>query len=197
MSRILVPAIPPPLPLNLLSQLSRYGATFHLAFIGCRHASDTASRSSEYASSSARGFHARRHGQRQYASLVLLCLPCVYHTFVLPDSISMKASQLRVSRKVKSTTTPNINTISSSSVTTSKSASTIRKDAASALQRRKEHINSKLFCTPNFNIDVDVESAKVKLRLLEQLPVQLLLKVVRNLIFMYQVLYMWMMIWNG
>jgi hypothetical protein len=109
----------------------------------------------------------------------------------------MKASQLRVSRKVKSTTTPNINTISSSSVTTSKSASTIRKDAASALQRRKEHINSKLFCTPNFNIDVDVESVKVKLRLLEQLPVQLLLKVVRNLIFMYQVLYMWMMIWNG
>jgi hypothetical protein len=128
MSQILIPAIPPPLPLNLLSQLSRYGTTFHLAFIS------------------------HCHGQHQYTSLVLLCLLCVYHTFVLPDSISMKASQLCISHKVKSKTTPNINTISSSSVTTLKSASTIRKDAASALQRRKEHINSKLFCTPNFNI---------------------------------------------
>lgn len=146
------------------------------------------------------GFHARRHGQRQHTSLVPLHSPhrslCV-HELVLPDSMSMKASQLRTSRKVKSTTTPNINTASSSSVTTSKSASTIRKEAASALQRRRNHISSKPFCTPNFNIDVDVESAKVKLRLLEQPPVRLLLKVAQNLTFMYQVLYLWMMIWNG
>jgi len=124
------------------------------------------------------GFHARRHGQRQYTSLVPLDSPhhslCV-HKLVLPDSISMKANQLCTSHKVKSTTTPNINTASSSSVTTSKSACTIRKEVASALQRRKDHISSKPFCTPNFNIDVDVESAKVKLWLLEQPPVQLLL----------------------
>src|SRR5882762_632412 len=116
-------------------------------------------------------FHASHHQQH-----VLLHSPhhslCV-HKLVLPDSIFMKASQLHTSHKVKSTTTPNINTASSSSVTTSKSACTIRKEVASALQRRKDHISSKPFCTPNFNIDVDVESAKVKLWLLEQPPVQL------------------------